>query len=307
MKQILTIIIFQTLLFAQPIWYHNIQNTKQNHYIGYGSASSEQEAKQNALVSISGQINTKIDSSLTTTKSYTTKKIKIKSSQSTKANLSGYELLKMSFEDGNYFVAIAYENIPSIQKFKNKLQKANIKVKFDDYFKTFDLVRKDKRWYIQYQNIMQVLDTKDFSKFFTTIPNKNLSITTNKKNNILYEDDEFYFKVISSQKGFATIFTVYEDGTVSILLQNVPVEKNRLENIPDKDFEAIPQAGLIEKGVDTFDMYVAIYSAKKLIIDNFAKADEELISDERYKNFDQFQKFLKDKEYTTLKVVTKPR
>jgi len=44
-----------------------------------------------------------------------------------------------------------------------------------------------------------------------------------------------------------------------------------------------------------------------LIFDRFATADEELIEYERYKNFGQLQRFLKDKKYTTLKVVTKPR
>ncbi|RLA79601.1 MAG: hypothetical protein DRG78_12615 [Epsilonproteobacteria bacterium] len=299
MRIFLIFISLASVVFAIPTWYYNIQNTKQNNYIGYGSASSEQEAKQNALVAISGQIDTKIDSELKTVKSNNTKRIEIKSSQTTKSNLSGYELLKMSFEDGKYFVAIEYENIPRIQKFKNKLKAKNIKVNFDNYLKQFELVRKDKNWYIKYQDIMQVLDTKDLNKFFITISNKNLTIATNKKNNILYDGDEFYFKVKSAKKGFVTIFTVYEDGTVSTLLQNILIDKNSLENLPDKDFEAVPQAGLMEKGVKTFDMYVAIYSTKKMILDNFARADEELIDDARYKNFDELVEFIKDKTYTT--------
>ncbi len=296
-----------TFAFAQPSWYHNIINTKQNTYIGFGSASSEQEAKQNALVSISAQISTKIDSSLTTTKSYKTKNIEIKSSQKTKSTLSGYKLLKMNYEDDKYFVAIEYENIPSISKFKNKLKAKNIKVKFDNYLKTFELVRKDKKWYIKYQNIVQLLDTKDFTKFFTTNLNDDLSITTNKKNNILYDGDEFYFKVKSSKKGYVSILTVYEDGTVSTMMKNIPIGAKKEENMPDKYFEAIPEAGLLKQGIETFDMYVAIFSSKKLIFDSFAVADDDIINDERYKNFDELISFIKDKKYTTLKVVTKPR
>ena len=41
--------------------------------------------------------------------------------------------------------------------------------------------------------------------------------------------------------------------------------------------------------------------------DSFAYADDELISEEKYKNFDELIEFLDDKIYTTLKVVTKPR
>jgi len=311
MKKFITFLLlnflFITILNATPSWYYNLPNTKQNFYIGYGSASSELEAKQNALVSISSQISIKIDSSLTTTKTYDTKDMQIVSSQKTDANLNDYKVLKLEFKEGKYFVAIEYENIPNIQKFKNKLKAKNIKVNFNNYFKNFELVRKDKRWYIKYQDIVQLLDKREFEKFFVTIPNENISIKTNKKNDILYDGDEFYFQVNTKEDGYISILTVYEDGTVSTLLKNIKVKANQKENLPDKDFEAIPQAGLLKQGVETFDLYVAIVSKKRFHFDSFATANEELIEDERYKNFDQLQRFLKDKNYTTLKVLTKPR
>jgi len=303
--------VFFTGLGATPTWYHTLANDRANTYIGYGTASTEQKAKQNALVSISAQIYTKIDNEIVQDKRVEegeySKDTHIKSSQKTKANLSGYKILEMSYEDGKYFVAIRYENISSIDKFKNKLKAKNIQVKFDNYLQTFDLSRIDKKWYIKYQNILELLDKRDFERFFITIPNEKLSIKTNKRNNILYEDDQFYFKVDSKAKGYVSILTVYEDGTVATLLKNIAIEKNESQNIPDEEFEAIPIAGLLKKGVDTFDMYVAIYSPKKLIFDRFAAADEELIEDERYKNFDELLKFLDGKTYTTLKVVTKVR
>ena len=66
---------------------------------------------------------------------------------------------------------------------------------------------------------------------------------------------------------------------------------------PDKDFESIPQARLLQKDVETYDMYIFIVSDKKLILDSFATAGDELIRDDRYKNFDQLLEFLDDKEY----------
>jgi len=51
------------------------------------------------------------------------------------------------------------------------------------------------------------------------------------------------------------------------------IRKDKKWYIKYKDFEAIPQAGLLEKGKDTFDMYVAVLSPKKLIFDQFAIAD----------------------------------
>jgi hypothetical protein len=44
-----------------------------------------------------------------------------------------------------------------------------------------------------------------------------------------------------------------------------------------------------------------------LRFDSFAYADDSLISEEKYKNFDTLIRSLDGKIYTTLKVVTKPR
>jgi len=52
---------------------------------------------------------------------------------------------------------------------------------------------------------------------------------------------------------------------------------------------------------------VLILSAKRIHFDNFAQADEALIEEEKYKNFDELIEFLDTKEFTTLKVVTKPK
>lgn len=312
MEKIITLnILAFSILNATHNWYGNIPNNKQNFYIGYGSDADEQIAKQNAIVSISNQINIKIDNEIIRDKSIVDgnykKNIFIKSSQKTKSNLIDDKLLKVSYEDGKYFVAIGYENIPNIDKFKNKLKAKGYKVNFYNYLKNFDLARIDKKWYIKYKDVIQFIKKRDFEKFFVTIPNKDLILTTNKKNNILYDKDEFYFKVKSAEDGYISILTVYEDGTVSTLMRNVPIKKNIVTNIPDKDFEAIPIAGVIEDGVDTFDMYVAIYSKKKMVLDRFVRADEELIEDERYKNFDELISFIKNKRYTTLKIVTKAR
>ncbi len=83
--------------------------------------------------------------------------------------------------------------------------------------------------------------------------------------------------------------------------------KNITENIPDIDFEMIPQAGLMQENVETYDLYVAIFSKNKINFDQFAYADSELISEEKYKNFDELIEILDDKIYATIKIVTKPK
>jgi len=313
-------------LLATPLWFGNLEKTKPYLYIGYGVANSLPQAKREALNDISTQISVKIDASfkdeIEDKDGVVTTLSKSSSQQKSNSTLNDYKLLKMEFQDGKYFIAIEYENIPSLDKFAHKIKRAKTE-KQNSYIKNslvaknlknslkvnidFKLHRQDKKWFIQYKSILQPLDKKDFMKFFSSISNPFLEINTNKKRNILYDGDKFYFKVKSSKKGFISILTVYEDGTVATLVRNIAVEKGSKENIPDKDFERIPEAGILQEGVESIDLYILLYSQKKLRFDSFADADDEVITEEKYKNFDELIEFIDDKIYTTLKVVTKPR
>lgn len=324
-RGLLTLGIMTLNLYATPDWYYKLHHKGPSFYVGYGQGSCEADAKKAALNDISSQISVIIDSSISTDmgvqKGESYRNIQDKSSLRSYAQIHGYTVEKLEVEEGQYFIALSYENIPSIDKFNRKLlsiavpkeERLNhylvqtpiakeVKQKLD-----FSLKRKDGLWYIHYSNIYQVLDDKDFSHFFATTRNEHLKISTNKPNNVMYDGDEFYFKIDSQEDGFITLFTVYEDGTVAKLMSNIPVTKNKTVNIPDKEFESVLQAGLIEANKETFDLYVAIRSDKKEYFDQFARADEELIQDERYKNFGELIGLMDTAEYVTLKIVTKPR
>ena len=62
---------------------------------------------------------------------------------------------------------------------------------------------------------------------------------------------------------------------------------------------------MVADNKDTIDLYIAIRSDKKLILDDFAMADEEFITDERYKNFDELLRFFKNRTFSSVRVVTK--
>ena len=272
-------------LLATPLWLYKLKSQNPAIYIGYGVAKSGTKAKQDALSDIA------------------------------------------SYEDGNYYVALSYENIPSLDKFVRKVKRLKetpqVALNSENYLSrtlinrelqrklghkmAFSLVRKDKKWYIQHKSVMQVLDKKDFSKFFVTKTTPKLNLHTNKRRDILHDGDKFYFNVKTQEDGYVTLLDVYEDGTVSTLVRNVAMKKGIVEKIPDEDFESVPEASLLLKAEETYDLYVAIFSKKRLRFDSFAYADDVLISEEKYKNFDTLIHFLDKKVYTTLKVVTKPR
>jgi hypothetical protein len=293
-----------------PKWYCNILSKDQNTYIGYGSATTQLEARQNALNDIASQILTTVKYSMSIKKdiiddSYS-KVLNNRSIHTADANISDYKIIKMVHKDSQYFIAIEYENIPNIDKFKHKLKQNNIDVNFENYLKTFELFRKDKRWYIKYQDIVQMLDQKEFFKFFDTISNPHITLSTNHKNNILYEYDSFYLNIKSKYDGYMSVLFVDEFGTVSILRKNIPCGVNSLLKLPNPRYEDMIEVGLAHPNKETFDMAVAIYSDKRLNLDRFVIADYSFVYDEKYKNFDELVNFLKDREFSTLKIVTKP-
>ncbi len=324
-KGVIALGVLSLELYATPAWYHHLQTKGPSFYVGYGQGTCEADAKEAALRDIASQISVTVESSRSSDmgirQGETYQNIQDQSSLRSHAQIHGYMVEKLEFDEGHYYMALSYENIPSIDKFNKQL--VSVKADEAEIYKgylqkapiakdlkrkvNFSLERKDGLWYIHYKDIYQVLDDKDFYGFFTSTNNPSLSITTNKRNNILYDTDEFFFKVDSKEKGYVTIFTVYEDGTVAQLMSNIPVEKNKTANIPDKEFESVLQAGLIEEDKETFDLYVAVRTNEKQHFDQFARADEELIEDERYKNFDELIELMDETEYVTLKLVTKPR
>ena len=340
MKKTLLLLGLSTLLFADvPAWYLTIPTKAPNTYVGHGDGESEEEAKQNALNDISSQIYTKIESQRVQKEKLINgnyeHNIEIQSSQKTKADMSDYELLKEENIQGRYYVSIAYEDISDIDRFIQKIEASgqkrisqdtnssrNIQVSdnllqkssYASQLRTifgknidFKILRKDSTWFLRYKNALQHITRSEFSHLFLSSDNEKLLINTNKRNNILYDGNEFSFQVKSQENGYVSIVTVYEDGTVATLIKNTPIKKDMITTLPDEKYGSVPVAGLLEKGKETYDMYILIWSPKKLMFDQFGDASDEHIEDERYKNFEDIIEFLNGKTYTTLKVVTRPR
>lgn len=133
MRSLSFLLFFVASLFANPMWYHNIQKTKANSYVGYGSGISVAQAKLNAFNDIASQIYVSVNTTFSQKQKMHDGEFKsneeFTSSQNSKATLYDYELLKSEFYDGKYFVALEYENIPSLDKFINKLKKSELKLK----------------------------------------------------------------------------------------------------------------------------------------------------------------------------------
>ncbi len=326
----LFLFLFTLTAFAQPPkWYHNLSSKIPNTYIGYGQAKSEAQARNKALSDIVSQISVKVKSEFSSATVVSGDDVKKQarntSSQKSHGDISDYKVEKFLSDNGLYYIALSYENISSFDKFVNSVKKKLPKKseKQNRYLsKTllasklekalgvdidFKLQRKDELWYLSYKGTLVVLDKRGFESLFKSTLSDSMRFMTSKKNKPITEGQSFYFKFKADTKGYLSLLTVYEDGTVATLVNNIPVKANKVQNVPDKDFESELEAGLINPGEETFDLYVAIYTSAPIVMDSFTAADASLITLERYKNFDTLIEFLEDKKYATLKVVTKPR
>jgi hypothetical protein len=286
-------------------------------YYGEGSGKSYAEAKRKALEDVASQISVVIDSKIEETQSVKNdkyhKNFKVHSIQKTKVKLEDYEIVEKRKENNQFFVKIKYDNIPSLDKFASKTPYTKEQIKNfikKDFGKSLglELVRKDKKWYIKYKDILQKLDKKDFYLFFKTTNRKDLKISLyNKRRNVLYNGDEFSFLIKSAKSGYITIFDVYEDGTVSILAKNLKINKKRKLIFPDENFDSVLEASLLQNQKETFDMYVVIFTKKKRNFDEFISAYEDVVDEELYKNFDELINLIYNKTYATIKVIIRPR
>jgi len=295
--------------------------------IGYGEEKNLPQAIATAKANISGQIKTQISSNMiqnNTLKNETYNHEVIQNQQSsTQATMTDTTILKQQKVGDTWYVAVEFENIPTLQKFIKKLpinltdEPQNSYLARTELFnelhkaigKSIDtvLVRKDGTWCLRYKDILQNIDEESFEDLFMSAKDQNLSLTLNKKIPLLYDGEKFSFTLSSSNDGFVSLLDVYEDGSVAVLSSNIPISKNTLvaiPNIKDKnDFEA----ATLVKGKDSFDLFVGIYSVKPLNLDRFIIGDANLQTSENAKSFDKLIAFLNGKQFSTLKINTKTK
>ena len=152
---------------------------------------------------------------------------------------------------------------------------------------------------------MQVVPKNIFEELFISTTNKNFGFIPSQSK--LLQGDQFYFNFESKQNAYLSVLDVYEDGTVSIIYENKKIFKNKQLKVPDENFEYNLEAGLYEEGKATYDIFLAILSPTMLNLSRFSNADEDLVTGEANKKFDELLEFIKNKEFATVLIRTKPK
>jgi len=311
-------------LTKAPTWYthHQLHSKVKYEVFGYGQGSTLEEAKANAKEDIALTLISKVDSSFTSTTitnndSYTRKE-KASLKVTSKLSLHNLKTIKQEQQGSVFYVALKYKNLDlpyrvkttigdytcNDEKIDNYLQETALLKKLSSSLGCeldFKVDRRNEAWYLKYKEYLFLLSDDEFEELYVSTSSEHISMKSSKK--VLYDGDSFYFTFSSKKSGYVTFIDVYENGIVTLLQESTPI-KSTLQ-IPSKKSENYFEAGLVEEGQNTHDLYIAIYSEKPLDMSRFNYASEELAESEVAYKFDELIEFLKGYEYSSVLLRTK--
>ena len=310
-----------------PQWYkyRRLQSTVQYEIIGYGEGKTFKEAESNAKEDIALTLISKIDSSFTAqTSSYKnnfnetySKKNESKLRITSNINLHNLKTVKQEELDNIFYVALKYKNLDlayriktTIGNFKcdekqynNYLSQTPLIKKLSDSIGcqlNFKLDRRNEAWYLKYNEYLFLLTDSEYEELYISKKNDNFKFLSNKK--VLTDGNSFYFTLNSKQSGYITLFNVYENGITTLLQPSIPI--NKIIQIPPEYGGSYFEAGLVKDGVNTYDLYVAIYTQEPLDMSRFEYANEDLAESELAYKFDELIQVMTEYEYSSIFIRT---
>lgn len=311
-------------LQTTPKWYSSrtIDTKAKYEIIGYGEGKSSQEAKANAKVDIAETLNSQVTSSIAITTSVDNDDAQTQRRSNLKVtsnlNLQNVKVIKQEEQEGRFFVALQYNNLDLAYRMKTRVGKFHCDdAKRDSYLDQTPLIqrvtaslgckldlqleRKNSAWYLQYKEHLFALTPKEFEELFVTTKNRSFGFKPSR--DILVDGDSFYFTFHSKERGYITLLDVYANGIVTLIQPSVAI-KGSLQ-IPSQKSKNYFEAGVLQKGKDTYDLYVAIFSKKPLDMSRFVYASEDLASSELAYKFDELMRVLNGYRYSTVLLRTR--
>ena len=185
-----------------------------------------------------------------------------------------------------YFIAISTIDIPNLKcsHSQNKLiaqssliKEAN-KLTSCDY--PYQLKYINNRWHLEYANTYFSLSRKNFDSFFNSINNQAIKLFS--KRTLYQEDDGYYLDFTVSQRGHLTLFNIYEDGRVGLIIENRAVKNEDAFSFPSVASKQEFYAAVNVKGKDTKDMFIAILSSEKLNLSQYKKQMAKRVDKNEY-------------------------
>jgi LPP20 lipoprotein len=303
-----SLFLFCTFLVAQPSWYGTI-DSKPHEIIGYGEGGSAKEARAAAMEEIASRLKVRVDSSFES--NTTVKNKEVSSAQQARLKvgsniiLYGAKKLEEGQMGGKWYAAYSYDNRPFAQRFVSKFGqkacagKSNQPLEHSPLFAMLvgdlkcapqiELARGDGVYKLVTGGDAMVIDEETLAATLFAHANPSVSITPSKAQVLDGEDISLAVKSVTA--GFVTIFDVYSDGRVSLMLGNYPQKANSAWKFPDSVM-AGKELSLSAEGANAMDMFVVVLSPTKLDISRFEHASATLASQAAY-NYDELLRLMK--------------
>lgn len=277
--KLLYIVLFQVMVFATPpSWYINNEiNVLDYEIVGYGEGSTQQEAKRVARSDISTILSVKTKTNLDIKKissnNYYSKNIKQNINEKSSIDLRDLVVLKSSFVDGKYYVAIKYINLPFSKRVRLAFKNIDkIKQESNSYFLKTILLQELKDEFGFYPKIEidrdnLFIDNKSFKiddevlkKLLVSIDSKYLKIT---QPNIIQNGKLYFINIKAIKSGYLSLIQIADDGATSLFFDNKKVINNIKLEYPNRDdFDGIEV--YLKDGVDKeSDLNIAILCKDK--------------------------------------------
>jgi len=308
---------------STPSWFvqQNLPTETHYTYVGYGSANSMQAAKQIAREDLSNQLfvvvetitEAEVEVGASNNVSSTAKH---SSRQETYAELNDVKVVKSELLDRTYYVALQYQHISIIHNFIKKLNKSTCESEeqhpylvHTPLFKelneklpcklNIELLRKNRSWVLAYKDNLIQLNTKRYNDLY--IANQiSDTFEINTPSTRLQEGERFHVAINSNKDGYVTLFNVYADGIVTLLQENVVVKEGSERKFPLDDDGVVFEAGILDKGRETVDLYIGLYSDIPVTFSRFNEANATVQNSEWQYQFDYLLQLMKQYEFSVV-------
>lgn len=321
---LILLLCFSHSAIANPDWYVDQDLKPSAHYIhiGYGSGETIEKAKQVARADIAAQLSVTINATMELNQELNgedfTRSAKRSIQQKTQASLNNTKVLKSEKNNDQFFIALEYKHLSISQEFssKVKIESCDNQIQHPYLIKTplfqefnsklpchlnITLVRKNRTWMLEYKDILVQLHDGDFIDLYTSVQSDLLRLST--PNNRIFEGDKIKLTIESKSDGYVSLFNVYADGMVSLLQENILITGNSKRIFPNDKDKITFEAGLLEKGKESLELYVGVFSKTSQDYTRFKEASSALIdSNESQYKFHNLLQLMKAQNFSATMV-----
>jgi len=263
-----------------PHWFasQNLSHT-QTQIVGYGQAKALNEAKEIAKTRIAQMLQLNIDSTMVIEKNASLSNYGRRINQTIKTTshlrLNGLILLKKEQVDGNWFVAILYDNLPLFQKIIKSIYPQKIKHSNQPYLTKTKLFKQlqnrfgfypqatiysqNGQYYILIGNQQFLISQQEFVEFFINNFSNNINIELKER---VKENEPYFITTKFKDIGFGSLFLVSHSGTVVSLFKNIELIDRGFTYPNKEEYEGL-RANIEDGSMQSKDMFVAILCQHK--------------------------------------------